>query len=352
MRVLSQTAPVGESSARASFFRRRPASAPGGKPREPIATASDQVKTNLLAHALSAALTGCLILSPLGAVTGGFALYQVINTPASDRPVEVVDRANERAIAEEIAKTVVVTWLTTTKDNPERLTALVKGAGVTSMPKQAFVVADPSIAGITEVNQDTWSVVVAATVTDASQTTGRKFYQVPVQVVGGGGSALTLPAVVAGPSVAASSSINYPHMVTRQSGAGLAVEQFLAAYVAGQGDLNRYLSPGVVLQPISPAPFTSVQLVDLRSTTEISEKEDPKDGDVSRVLAVAAASVSEEQTVHLSYALTLNARAGRWEVAALDPIPALGRSTASAAPAPTTAPRTPVTPTGAPTSNP
>jgi len=66
----------------------------------------------------------------------------------------------------------------------------------------------------------------------------------------------------------------------------------------------------------------------------------PADGQRMRVLATAAAEVTDTQSANVTYALTLAARAGRWEITAIDPTPAFtpqapADQTAGTAPTPT-----------------
>lgn len=288
------------------------------------------MSAGLVSRVASASLVACLVMAPVGALAGGLALAQVLTAEPQVASAAPVDRSGDRAIAGEMARTVVVTWLTTTSEHPERLTAVVRGASLGSLSRQAFTVADPDVAGITEVDAATWSVVVAATVTDSRGITARRFYQVPVQVVRGDAAALALPAPVAGPGRITAAATDYRFSSDRTSSAGQTVDQFLAAYSAGQGELSRYLTPGVSLQPISPAPYTSVRLEDLRSTADLTSTKPPVDRTVVRVLATASGTVTEDQRVQVMYALTLTARAGRWEVTGIDQAPALAKTPATA----------------------
>ena len=304
--------------------RKAPASGQEAPELPPIASGVDQVAAHLGARVASAALVACLALAPVGVAMGGWALLQ--QSAASAAPPLTAsggDRANDRAIAGEFARTVTVTWLTTSRDKPDALVALIKSVQVSSLPQQAFRVANPAVAGITEVDPVTWSVTVAVDVTDTRDATVRRFYQVPVQTSRGAVVALALPAPVSAPQVSAAPANAYRDQVSLTGAAGQTVTQFLGAYSAGQGDISRYLTPGVSLQPITPAPYTTVRLNDLRAETTIREDTPPADRQQARVLATVTAAVTDQQSVPAAYALTLTARAGRWEVTAVDPAPAL-----------------------------
>ena len=304
--------------------RKAPASGQEAPELPPIASGVDQVAAHLGARVASAALVACLALAPVGVAMGGWALLQQSAASAAPPPASTGgDRANDRAIAGEFARTVTVTWLTTSRDKPDALVALIKSVQVSSLPQQAFRVANPAVAGITEVDPVTWSVTVAVDVTDTQDATVRRFYQVPVQTSRGTVVALALPSPMSPPQISAAPTNAYRDQVSLTGAAGQTVTQFLGAYIAGQGDISRYLTPGLSLQPITPAPYTTVRQNDLRPDTTIREDTPPADRQQPHVLATVTATVTDQQSVPATYALTLTARAGRWEVTAIDPAPAL-----------------------------
>lgn len=94
---------------------------------------------------------------------------------------------------------------------------------------------------------------------------------------------------------------------------------FLSAYLSGQGDITRYLKPGVGISAITPAPYTAVKVVDISADREIPSK--PAEGAVAKVAANAYA-MTGENPLAVRYTLTITARAGRWEISALDLTPA------------------------------
>ncbi len=284
--------------------------------------------------AWSALLVMALGLGPVGAAMGGWAWYLQTARPTSVA-VAAVDRSADQELASEVAQRVVVAWLTSTQDHPGELVALVKDAGLVGLPQEPAQVRDLTVAAVV-FGDRVWTVTVAATVTDSRQT-ARRYFQVPVQVSSGTVTVLTLPSPVAAPSIALSSSTGYKTQLASGSAPGVTVSQFLSAYLAGSGDLNRYLTPGSALGPIHPAPYTSVRLVELRAATAIDAAKTPSDGQQLRVLAIATAMVTDRQSSPVEYALTLRARAGRWEISAIDLSPALGPASLSPATNPSSA---------------
>jgi hypothetical protein len=268
----------------------------------------------------------------------------------------VADQSNERAVVGQFAQQVVVTWLTTTQEKPDALLALVKDAQVSGLSQTAFTVNDPAVSGITFVD-GTWSVTVAATITDAHKTTTRRYFQVPVRYHDGSVTALTLPAPVSPPPVTIGSTNGYRAQVDLTAPLGQTVGQFLTAYIAGSGDVSRYLTPGVELTPLTPSPYTSVRLSEIRAAgSDQPPATVPQDGTRTRVLALGTAVVTDQQTANVAYALTLTARAGRWEISAIDPAPVQQPQTPAATSATGPAPArpsgsAPTTPADNPTSS-
>lgn len=241
----------------------------------------------------------------------------------------------------------------------------LEGASGRRSPEQLTVVR------LRQTDQSVWSVTVATRITEAttgataSPTGGRtggqadsekdeaadavRYFQVPVatgSVTGGatGYVALAMPAEVAAPE-----RIQTPELIYGPMRAALpsdprtqAVTEFLTAYLTGAGDLDRYLAPGTTLTAVTPPPYTGIAVDQLAIEGEQASEAVtavPGDGTKLRLLVALRATGTDQVRVPLTYALTLSARAGRWEIAALDgaPTPASVRSatpTSSASPTP------------------
>ncbi|MFC8094675.1 conjugal transfer protein [Streptomyces sp. NPDC057301] len=160
-----------------------------------------------------------------------------------------------------------------------------------------------------------WSVTVAAQYAD-----GRlRYYAVSVAADRHGASfAVTgAPSAVAGPGRA--EVPKSPYGVTVPDGdLSSAAEEFLTAYLTGDGEVDRYLAPGVSLSPVSPAPYTAITVQQVSAVEEAAAAEQvPADGTKVRVLALVEARDSGGRWP-LGYELELTARSGRWEVSALE----------------------------------
>jgi len=149
-------------------------------------------------------------------------------------------------------------------------------------------------------------------------------------------SRVSCPPTLAGPPNVALSETD----VNQGDAVNDVVRRFLAALLTGDGEVSRYSSPDAGIRPILPAPYTGVELVSLArdttspTTSDTTEAAAPGDGQRLRVLATIRVSGPDGIRM-LSYPLRLTARAGRWEVSALDSTPPLRGSEPPVAPAPT-----------------
>jgi hypothetical protein len=161
-----------------------------------------------------------------------------------------------------------------------------------------------------------WSVTVAAQYADGSV----RYFAVPV-VADAGGASFTVsgaPGVVAGPARAAGVQSPYTVTVPTDSEVSSAAGEFLAAYLAGAGEFDRYLAPGVRLSPVSPAPYQMVTVQQmLAADQEAAAESVPAEGTRVRVMAEVEARDGSGRWP-LAYELTLKVRSGRWEVASLE----------------------------------
>ncbi|MFD8001135.1 conjugal transfer protein [Streptomyces mirabilis] len=181
--------------------------------------------------------------------------------------------------------------------------------------------AQPDPAAVTAVRSaqrgdGAWAVTVAAQYAD-----GRlRYFVVPVTADASGASFTVTgaPGAVAGPARAAVGKSPYGVSVASDGDLSLAVGEFFGAYLAGAGEVDRYLAPGVKLSPISPALYTAVAVQRVSAVEEAAAAEKvPADGTAVRVLVEVEARDSGGRWP-LGYELTLKARSGRWEVAALE----------------------------------
>lgn len=165
------------------------------------------------------------------------------------------------------------------------------------------------------------------------------YYQIPMALGSGAGAgylALALPAEIQAPAQLANEpNNNYSDTGAPTTGTPLsaAVDQFLAAYLTGQGVVSRYTVPNSTLSAISPAPYASVQLEQLATDGSSSQDQAqtvPAAGTVRHVLATVTAIDAAGHDYSLDYPLVLEAVAGQWEVASLAPSPDLAAAPSAA----------------------
>ncbi|MGW7208456.1 conjugal transfer protein [Streptomyces sp. NPDC054837] len=160
-----------------------------------------------------------------------------------------------------------------------------------------------------------WSVTVAAQYAD-----GRvRYYAIAVAADRAGTwfAVTGAPGVVAAPARVEAPTSVYGVSVP-QGDLSSAIGEFLAAYLTGAGQVERYLAPGVQLTAVSPAPYTAVAVQQVSAVQDVAAGERvPANGTWVRVLAQVEARDADGRWP-LAYELALRARSGRWEVSALN----------------------------------
>jgi hypothetical protein len=220
------------------------------------------------------------------------------------------------------AQLFVDAWLRSSADNASTAQARLAQSlapGV-DLPER-IAGAQPKPASVTAVRSVRRGVGVWAVTVAAQDAGGRlRYFVVPVTADASGASfAVTgAPGVVAGPARAAVSRSPYRVSVPSEGDLASAIGEFLGTYLTGAGEVDRYLAPGVRLSPLSPAPYTAVTVQDVSGAEETAADEKvPPDHTKVRVLAQVEARDAAGRWP-LAYELTLQARSGRWEVAALE----------------------------------
>ncbi|WP_328898561.1 conjugal transfer protein [Streptomyces sp. NBC_00441] len=213
---------------------------------------------------------------------------------------------------------------------------------------------------VREVSGGYWSVTVAARVvpTGAADTKAKpsttpeersgseagsassgavlRYFQVPVRSGAGGVlSAAALPAEVAAPVSGEAPALAYGQSVPVPAAdpAGQTLTGFFAAYLAGSGQLDRYLSPGTELSAISPAPYARVEVEQIAETgtNDPGAQQGPAaDGARRELLVQVAATDAAGQERPLVYAIAITARGGRWEIGSVEGAPVLSKGSARA----------------------
>ncbi len=259
--------------------------------------------------------------------------------PATDSP----DLLARRAAAEEAALGWVQAWLGASAADSTSLKRWWSGVEL-RLPAIGSQVAGARVVQSTAVAPGIWSVLVSGDVTPLGQPTQRRYFQVPVAVGGGEGTAsaraLTIPAEVPAPGTDAGAQLAYGTGVPVSGPAGSTVAGFLTALLTGSGDLARWSSPTNPARSVTPAVARGVSVQTLLADREVPGliTGTPSDGEsVSLLVTADLRSDRPQPTVSSSpvtdapsvttgqWLLTLTARAGRWEVSSIDSTPALSQ---------------------------
>ena len=279
-------------------------------------------------RAATGALWAAVVAGPLA--LAGVVVFAAAPQTVAPAAVEQVD-VREATTAGETARDLVDAWLTATRENAGALQRQYP-AEVASLPDEALPVRSVAVASVTDTGEGTWSVVVGADVNEpapadseaddeaeATTTWVRRYFQVPVLVAatqaGLGARADALPTPVAGPPLLADAPNDFTSDVAADTELHESVAGFLTAQLTGEGDIERYVSPGAVIAPIDPAPYSGVEIDGIKTSGTHENGSTPADGDQLDVLVDVALVRPDGEKTSAQYVLDLEARAGRWEVA-------------------------------------
>ncbi|MEU1868312.1 conjugal transfer protein [Streptomyces gardneri] len=314
------------------------------------------------------------VLIALGPLLGTLAYLSVPTTSAAPAPKTVPSApvASGGQGAAGFASLFVAAYLSAGRGDEPKLAAYYPPAGNLQLDGVAGQRRGEQLTDVRLRQTDTtvWSDTVAARVAGATPratpstqpgasprpaaaTDTVRYFQVPVATAPGAGgatayTALALPAEVAAPERAMTPELVYGamHPALPTDPRTQAVTSFLSAYLTKAGaELDRYLAPGTRLTAPSPAPYSGIAVDQFAAEGETDGElvvSVPGDGRTLRLLVTLRATGQDGVRLPLTYALTLKARAGRWEIASLDGAPALTSPTpapvASGGPGPATTP--------------
>lgn len=323
----------------------------------------------------SKAWTAVLVLALLA---GPVALVWTVMRPAPEPAVAGVNSADQAAAAaaSERAVELTETWLRADQNDRALVESLTE-ASVNTLPATGLTIRDSSVQSVLPGEPGplgtTWMITVGVDVAepapgqalpaDDGDSTGendsdgqgsgknsgkdsdkdadkdaassgseatepvlvwvRRYFQVPVTVQRPADeneplavSAPALPSPVAGPAEAETLGLDYPKTIPTTSELGESVSAFLNAYVAGDGEITRYLRPGTDIAAIAPPPYAEATIKSIGGSHETSD--DPSDGDGTHAFVTAELTRPDGEKTTAQYVLTLVARDGRWEVSGLD----------------------------------
>lgn len=275
------------------------------------------------------------ILAVLAVFGGGHAIVDML-TP--DRPPPTDDTAVEAMshgqLAASFAEDFVVTYLTTNSNQRERLNRFLGDQEQITLPKTAHAVSLPEVVysgRTTRVgNIEVWTVTISVEVpTPTSNSAGndnskstvnqRQYYRVPVAVDAAQLRALDLPAQIEPPRQGPELAQTYGNPCGPDTALGQVASGFLNAYLTGAGDVARYTTVKSGLSALTPAPYKKLAKVSLNADRQGCGT----DGSQTKVLVTVEPETSAGQAASLAYPLTMVRGEGQWQVASIDPSPAL-----------------------------
>jgi len=263
-----------------------------------------------------------VVASPVVTV-GGLIVLRPGASADPTVPVAAERRRDPRGWAEMYVRA----WLSASRDETAGVAAFYPDGMRSEREVGSQIPVDTATVSVTSQAVGVWSVVVAVNLLTLQPDGSRpaKIVCEQVGLVGDGGSyaATSLPAPVACPATAPQPVLGYGQPADLAGPIGQSVTGFLTAYLVGQGQLDRYVSPGASVAAVSPVPFVSLRLQDLRTreTFEPGQAARPLDGTRVRVLARVRCFDATGQSTLADYPLTLTARSGRWELTRIDPVP-------------------------------
>ncbi len=231
--------------------------------------------------------------------------------------------------AEGVAELFIAAYLTAGEDSTTDLNPLLDRASPDRVETGSLSVTRTMSLGAEQVAPGYYAVTVAAEVV-ATDTDGEgrpvwvpvgtRFYSVGVAETESGWAITGLPSLLPAPVGATAPEL----LIDRRGGLDTApgledmLSRFLAAFLAGDGELTRYTSPASPIVAIQPPLSVAAEIVE-------AGKVETSDG-VTQVAVVVLATDNAGRTQILEYALVVELRDGRWEVSRLLPAPPLASS--------------------------
>ncbi|MEV0359738.1 conjugal transfer protein [Nocardia sp. NPDC050697] len=266
------------------------------------------------------------ILAVLAVLGGGHALHDFFTPappgPSDDSTAALIGRAQ---LAGSFAGQFVVSYLSANTAQREKLSEYA-AVGNVALPSSGRPVTDPAVVYVARTvsggGLDVWSVTVSVrhgAKTGAAEGEPRQFYRVAVSTAAGRLRALAPPALVQPPARGADLSLAYGAPCGQETPLHQVATGFLAAMLAGSGDIARYTVPGSAIAAVQPAPFSAAEVTAVDSDDRSCGAESAR----ARLSVQVNPKVDGAAAATLVYPLTLVRTGGQWQVASIDPIPAL-----------------------------
>lgn len=260
------------------------------------------------------------------------AAPQAVVAAAEDQLTPLQQSAGSYAVG------FVGSWLSASKDDATALNSYLSTAPA-ALGDQAYDSRNLVVAHIVASDEhDLVTVTIGADIyeqpdEESPPTWIRRYFEVSVSTADGSLVARGMPSPVAGPKTGTvQRGTEFSNQLVMSTPAAETVNLFLTAYLTGEGSTSSYLTPGVSITPISPAPYT--QLTPSTQYSDVTPAESPADGDLLQVEATVTVANANSQSVSATYWVHLTARSDRWEVTELTAVNSGTETTQQIAPTP------------------
>lgn len=263
------------------------------------------------------ARVGAVLLWVLVLLAAGGGIYALVRSPSGS--ASETSSTDPEAMSESVwaatgfAERYVSTYLLAGADGRHLTPFLGYTPELPPMQQPVEPAAPARVVDVHAAGEEYWAVTVAV-----GPPGQERYWRAAVDTRGEQPVAVGLPMAVAGPATEVERvelDINLAQPPADDPVAET-MTGFLGAYLCGQGELSRYLRPGLRLTPADPAVCGDVELVRWGA----SDGEDDARTVVAEVRLVAGSG--DDATALLStYAANMARRDGRWEVAELLPAP-------------------------------
>ena len=283
---------------------------------------SSRVNPLFIVRVLQVALWLLVVSGPVAAVllaTQVSALGDRLETVDGQVAVEP---STDTTGAEGFAELFIAAFLGAGEDSPEALAPFLDDASLDGVTDGSWFATRTTTLGAREVGPGYYAVTVSAEVVAAVPASdgegmwipvGTRFYTVGVAETETGWAVTGLPTLIAAPARAVPPELLVGRLDGLDGVPGLdeMVPRFLAAFLAGDGELARYTAPSSDIVAVQPPPFVNVEVLKAGFV-------DTPDGSLQVAVIVGVGATDTAGRVQvLQYALVVEQRDGRWEVSEL-----------------------------------
>ena len=314
-----------------------------GKPDEQasqqqeVTSSESSVRTQSWTYGVSlAARTGYVVLLAaivIGPLAAGYAAWSARSAQSAvAEAVAASDSAQpgvqEYTAAAEAGTATVEAWLSASREDHEWLASLVNVESL-DLPDTPFTYRAPMVVSI-EPGAAIWTVTVAVSVqseaaAEEGPTWQRAYFEVPVgrATPGAGFAAVTLPSPIGAPARTPAPDLPFSDQLAASHEISTAVNSFLLALLTGEGEVERYISPGTQITPVAEGSYAALGQIQVFASRPGEELTVDADGTQAAVLVHASLERMDGEPAPVAYVLDLTTRSGRWEVSGMHAAAAL-----------------------------